>query len=115
MDPNYLYGVWPAIGLLSFGAGMFPPAALAYLGDVINRTFSGTSFGIYSLIFGSGLIVGPIMGGVLTVTYGPVAFAIIALSLIAISAIAVLFLREPARNRASEAPAGASVDPPPPR
>jgi MFS family permease len=98
MDPNYLYGVWPGIALLSFGAGTFPPAALAYLGDVINRVVSGTSFGIYSLIFGTGLIVGPIMGGVLTVTYGPVAFAIIALSLIAISAVAVLFLREPARN-----------------
>ncbi len=114
MDPNQLYGEWPAIALLSFGAGTFPPAALAYLGDVINRTVSGTSFGIYSLIFGTGLIVGPIMGGTLTATYGFWAFAIIALSLIALSAIAVLFLREPARN-GKEAPApeaGAAGDPP---
>lgn len=106
MDPRYLYGVWPLIALLSFGAGTFPPSALAYLGDVINRVVSGTSFGIYSLIFGTGLIVGPIMGGALTVTYGPVAFAIIALSLIVISAVAVLFLREPARN-GREAPGSA--------
>ncbi len=113
MDPNYLYAVWPAIAVLSLGAGTFPPSALAYLGDVINRTISGTSFGIYSLIFGSGLIVGPIMGGVLTATYGPVAFAIIALSLIAISAVAVLFLREPARNgKEAPAPAASAVDPP---
>lgn len=113
MDPTYLYGVWPAIALLAFGAGTFPPAALAYLGDVINRVVSGTSFGIYSLIFGTGLIVGPIMGGALTLTYGPVAFAIIALSLIAISAVAVLFLREPARNgHEPPAPAPSAADGP---
>ena len=111
MNPNYLYGIWPAIALLSFGAGTFPPSALAYLGDVINRTVSGTSFGIYSLIFGSGLIVGPIMGGALTAAYGPVAFAIIALSLIAISAVAVFFLREPARNGVVEPAPTAAGDP----
>jgi MFS family permease len=115
MDPNYLYRMWPAITLLSFGAGTFPPAALAYLGDVIHRDVSGTSFGIYSLIFGSGLIVGPIMGGALTVTYGPVAFAIIALSLIAISAVAVLFLREPARHITAGAATTVSADPPQPK
>ncbi len=114
MDPNYLYRVWPGIAVLSFGAGTFPPAALAYLGDVINRSVSGTSFGIYSLIFGSGLIVGPIMGGALTVAYGPIAFAIIALSLIAISATAVLFLREPARNGVAAPAPTAAADPPGP-
>jgi MFS family permease len=115
MDPRYLYGMWPMIAALSFGAGTFPPAALAYLGDVINRTVSGTSFGIYSLIFGSGLIVGPVMGGALTLTYGPVAFAIIALTLIAISSIAVLFLREPARNQAAAVTAPVPSDPPQPK
>ena len=115
MDPTYLYRMWPLIAALSFGAGTFPPAALAYLGDVIHRDMSGTSFGIYSLIFGSGLIVGPIMGGALTVTYGPVAFAIIALSLIAISAVAVLFLREPARNHAAAKATAVPADPPQPK
>ncbi len=111
MDPNYLYRMSAVIAALSFGAGTFPPAALAYLGDVINRVISGTSFGIYSLIFGTGLIVGPIIGGALTLTYGPVAFAIIALSLIAISAVAVLFLREPARDALEAASASAAPDP----
>lgn len=97
LDVPFLYNRWPAIVALSVGAGMFPPAALAYLGDVIDRTVSGTSFGVYSIIFGSGLIVGPILGGVLTEALGPVAFAVIALSLIVISGLAVLFLREPAR------------------
>ena len=112
MDPTYLYRIWPLIAFLSFGAGTFPPAALAYLGDVINRVVSGTSFGIYSLIFGSGLIVGPIMGGALTVAYGSVAFAILALSLIAVSAVAVLFLREPARNGVAPKPLAGVADPP---
>ena len=112
MDPNFLYGVRPAIALLSIGAGTFPPAALPNLGDDINRVVTGTSFGIYSLIFGTGLIVGPIIGGVLTVSYGPVAFAIIALSLILISAVAVLFLREPARNGTRAPGPVASPDPP---
>ena len=113
MDPNYLYRMSPGIALLSFGAGTFPPAALAYLGDVIDRTVSGTSFGIYSLIFGSGLIVGPIIGGTLTVAYGPLAFAMIALSLIAISAFSVLFfLREPARNGVAAPAESTAADPP---
>ncbi len=112
MDPNYLYRMALPIAGLSFGAGTFPPAALAYLGDVIDRTVSGTSFGIYSLIFGSGLIVGPILGGVLTQDYGPVAFAIIALTLIGISAVAVVFfLREPARNGVARAAAVNASDP----
>ncbi len=111
MDPNYLYRMSPVIAVLSFGAGTFPPAALAYLGDVINRIISGTSFGIYSLIFGTGLIVGPIIGGALTATYGSVAFAIIALSLIAISAVAVLFLREPAREAGQGPTSSTAADP----
>jgi MFS family permease len=110
MDPNFLYSAWPLLALFSFGAGTFPPAALAYLGDVINRTVSGTSFGVYSLIFGSGLIVGPVMGGALTETFGPLAFAIIALSLIAISSIAVLVLREPARSRSNASPLDLPAD-----
>lgn len=100
MDLPRLYSWWPLVAALSAGAGTFPPAALAYLGDVIEQTISGTSFGIYSVIFGSGLIVGPVVGGALTEAFGPLAFAIIALSLIAISTVAVLFLRESAQNGA---------------
>lgn len=111
MDPYFLYGISPLIAAMSFGAGTFPPAALAYLGDVIDREVSGTSFGIYSVIFGSGLIVGPVIGGALTATYGSLAFAIIALSLIAISALSVIFfLREPARN-GSVAASATTADP----
>src|SRR5947199_147435 len=53
---------WPLIAVLAAGAGTFPPAALAYLGDIVERAVSGTTFGIYSIIFGTGLIIGPILG-----------------------------------------------------
>ena len=110
LDVPFLYGHWPVIAALSIGAGMFPPAALAYLGDVIDHAVSGTSFGVYSIIFGSGLIVGPILGGVLTEKLGAIAFAVIALSLILISGLAVLFLREPARESSPRPAMSAAPD-----
>ena len=110
-----LYPLWPLVAVLSFGAGTFPPAALAYLGDIVRRDVSGTSFGIYSIIFGSGLIVGPILGGTLTEMLGAWAFIVIALTLIAISGVAVLFLRESARVAPEGAAPAAAPDPPEPR
>ena len=108
-----LYPLWPLVAILSFGAGTFPPAALAYLGDIVKRDVSGTSFGIYSIIFGSGLIVGPVLGGTLTEMLGPLAFIVIALTLIAISGVAVLFLRESARIAPDAVtPVPVSADPP---
>jgi MFS family permease len=98
------------IALLAAGAGTFPPAALAYLGDIVERSVSGTTFGIYSIIFGSGLIIGPILGGALTDAVGSIAFAVLALSFIGISATGVLFIREPAARRAA-ATSEASVPP----
>jgi len=53
---------------------------------------------IYSIIFGSGLIVGPVLGGALTQALGPIAFAVIALGLIGISGTGVLFIREPLKT-----------------
>jgi MFS family permease len=89
---------------------MFPPAALAYLGDIVERSVSGTSFGVYSIIFGSGLIIGPILGGALTERLGSLAFAVLALGFIGVSAVGVAFIREPAKS-APAAPAEASGPP----
>ncbi|TLZ74414.1 MAG: MFS transporter [Methanobacteriota archaeon] len=94
-DTAQLVSRWPLIAILAAGAGTFPPAALAYLGDVVGHSVTGTAFGIYSVIFGSGLIVGPVLGGALTQALGPLAFAVIALGLIGISGVGVLFIREP--------------------
>src|SRR5207237_5670480 len=101
---------WPLIAVLAAGAGTFPPAALAYLGDIVERAVSGTTFGIYSIIFGTGLIIGPILGGALTDAMGSLAFAVIALTFIGISATGVLFIREPAAGRAA-APSDALAPP----
>src|SRR5437016_3166880 len=101
---------WPLIAVLAAGAGTFPPAALAYLGDIVERAVSGTTFGIYSIIFGTGLIIGPILGGALTDAMGSLAFAVIALTFIGISATGVLFIREPVAGRAA-APSDASAPP----
>src|SRR2546430_17611035 len=89
------------ISLLAAGAGTSPPAALAYLGDIVERAVSGTTFGIYSIIFGTGLIIGPILGGALTDAMGSLEFAVIALTFIGISAPGVLSIREPAAGRAA--------------
>ncbi len=86
---------WPWIALTALGAGAFPPAALAYLGDIARKDVSGTTFGLYSIVFGSGLIVGPILGGTLTVLLGAAAFLVIALGLIGVSTAGLLLLREP--------------------
>src|SRR5437879_5157763 len=97
-DLQQLVSRWPLIVVLAAGAGTFPPAALAYLGDIVEHAVTGTTFGIYSIIFGSGLIVGPVLGGALTQALGPIAFAVIALGLIGISGAGVLFIREPLKT-----------------
>ena len=97
-DLAQLVSRWPLIVVLAAGAGTFPPAALAYLGDIVEHAVTGTTFGIYSIIFGSGLIVGPVLGGALTQALGPIAFAVIALGLIGISGAGVLFIREPLKT-----------------
>src|SRR5205807_545844 len=107
-DLGRLAALWPLTAVLAAGAGMFPPAALAYLGDIVERSVSGTSFGVYSIIFGSGLIIGPILGGALTEAVGSLAFAVLAISFIGISGAGVAFIREPAKEprRASPDPVG---------
>jgi len=107
-DLSALYGRWPIVAALSAGAGAFPPAALAYLADIVKRDVSGTTFGIYSIIFGSGLIVGPILGGTLTEVFGSQGFIVTAMSLIVVSATGVGLLREPAREAAASMLATAS-------
>ena len=109
-DLDRLVAQWPLIAILAAGAGTFPPAALAYLGDIVEREVSGTSFGIYSIIFGSGLIVGPILGGALTESLGSLAFAVLALGFIGVAGVGVAFIRESAGG-SSRVAAGAEAPP----
>ena len=107
-DLGQLVSRWPLIVLFAAGAGTFPPAALAYLGDIVERAFSGTTFGIYSIIFGSGLIIGPVLGGALTDALGSLAFAVIALVLIGIAGLGVAFIREPTKRATAVVPGPAA-------
>ncbi|MFV2015103.1 MAG: MFS transporter, partial [Candidatus Heimdallarchaeota archaeon] len=59
-----LYQILPVTIVLAWGFGMFPPAILAYLTDISKKDTRGTMFGVYSVIFGSGMIIGPILGGI---------------------------------------------------
>ncbi|MFW9928640.1 MAG: MFS transporter [Candidatus Thorarchaeota archaeon] len=65
LDPfSEMAKIWPIIFILSWGVGMFPPAILAYLTDISKKDTRGTMFGVYSVIFGSGMIIGPFIGSV---------------------------------------------------
>lgn len=55
-----VWSIWPALPILGFIAGSFPPAAMAYLTDVSSEEARGSTMGVYSIFFGSGMIIGPI-------------------------------------------------------
>lgn len=55
-----VWSIWPALPILGFIAGSFAPAAMAYLTDVSSEDARGSTMGIYSIFFGSGMIIGPI-------------------------------------------------------
>ncbi|MGD9397391.1 MAG: MFS transporter, partial [Candidatus Thorarchaeota archaeon] len=57
-----IWNVWPILPTLGFIAGAFPPAAMAYLTDISSEEARGSTMGVYSIFFGSGMIIGPIAG-----------------------------------------------------
>lgn len=95
-----LYSIWPVVAILGFGIGAFPPAVLAYLTDISKKDSRGTTFGVYSVIFGTGMIIGPIIGSVFAtlgqvLNIGQVWGIIMAvILLVLISCLGTLFLTE---------------------
>ncbi len=65
-----LWAIWPVLPLLGFLAGAFPPAAMAYLTDVSDEESRGSTMGVYSIFFGTGMIIGPATGAFAYTTYG---------------------------------------------
>ena len=63
-NSNLLFYFSPLLILIGIGCGAFPPAALALLSDVSHKDSLGTSFGSYSIVYGVGLLIGPILAGV---------------------------------------------------
>ncbi|MFX1514559.1 MAG: MFS transporter [Promethearchaeota archaeon] len=101
-----LFSIWPITAILGFGVGMFPPAILAYLTDISKKDTRGTMFGVYSVIFGTGMIIGPIMGSIFVEiavsgwgesaeVWGLVAAVIL---LVTLSCLGTLFLTERAKE-----------------
>lgn len=100
-----LYSIWPIVMILSWGLGMFPPAILAYLTDISKKDTRGSLFGVYSVIFGSGMIIGPIISSIfategtnfLGAQYGELIGIIACIFLFVIlSSLGTLFLKEKA-------------------
>jgi MFS family permease len=98
-----IWGIWPALPVLGFIAGAFPPAAMAYLTDVSSEEARGSTMGVYSIFFGSGMIIGPIaaefaysVGGLF-----PGLGALVAI-LIVIACIGTYFLPEAAPSKTEE-------------
>jgi MFS family permease len=101
-----LFSIWPIVAILGWGVGMFPPAILAYLTDISKKDTRGTTFGVYSVIFGSGMIIGPFVGAVFTelgnLTGQQVWGIVLAVLLLTtLSVIGTLFLKEKAIQEVS--------------
>ena len=99
-----LYQIWPLTIILSWGLGMFPPAILAYLTDISKKDTRGSMFGVYSVIFGGGMIIGPLISSAFAIvgkdifpSYGELIGIIACIFLMVIlSSLGTLFLREKA-------------------
>ena len=59
-DTLWANGLWPLLPILGFIAGAFPPAAMAYITDISSEESRGSTMGVYSIFFGSGMIIGPL-------------------------------------------------------
>ncbi|MHA1449195.1 MAG: MFS transporter [Candidatus Hodarchaeales archaeon] len=97
-----LYGIWPVVGIIGFGVGAFPPAILAYLTDISKKDTRGTLFGVYSVIFGSGMIFGPLIGNFFFGLFQLTGIVISVVLLVLLSCIGTLFLSEKARETTAD-------------
>jgi len=58
---NMLFYLSPALLIFGIGCGAFPPAALALLSELSPKENYGTSMGAYSVVYGTGMIIGPLL------------------------------------------------------
>jgi MFS family permease len=94
-DITALWAIWPILPVLGFVAGAFPPAAMAYLTDVSERDARGTTMGVYSIFFGTGMIIGPASGAFAYNTYGLVGLAVLVAFFIAVAVVGTYLMSEP--------------------
>jgi DHA1 family multidrug resistance protein-like MFS transporter len=103
-----LWAIWPALPLLGFMAGAFPPAAMAYLTDVSDKEARGATMGVYSIFFGSGMIIGPLAGAFAYSNYGLYGMAILVGIFITIAIAGTYFM--PERHHKEEGPTPESAN-----
>jgi DHA1 family multidrug resistance protein-like MFS transporter len=94
-----LWPILPLVGLVSFGAGAFPPAILAYLSDISKHETRGTTFGVYSMILGTGMIVGPLSGSLVIPAFGAIGFVVLVCVYVVLGASFSLRLPEPLEEK----------------
>jgi DHA1 family multidrug resistance protein-like MFS transporter len=99
-DTLWASGLWPLLPALGFIAGSFPPAAMAYLTDISSAEARGSTMGVYSIFFGSGMIIGPLaaefaysLGGLFP------GLALLVVILITVACIGTYFLKEAAPQK----------------
>ena len=94
-DTLWTNGLWILLPILGFVAGAFPPAAMAYLTDISSAEARGSTMGVYSIFFGSGMIIGPLAGQFAYELGGLFpGLAVLVIVLIAIACIGTYFLEE---------------------
>ena len=91
-----VWSIWPLLPVLGVIDGAFPPAAMAYLTDISSEEARGSTMGVYSIFFGTGMIIGPLAGQVAYVWGDLLGLAILVAVLIAIACIGTYFLEEAA-------------------
>ncbi len=102
-DTLWVNGLWIMLPILGFVAGAFPPAAMAYLTDISSAEARGSTMGVYSIFFGSGMIIGP-LSGQLAYSIGGLfpGLAVLVIALIAIACIGTYFLEEAVPSQKKE-------------
>jgi len=91
-----LWAIWPVLPILGFTAGSFPPAALAYITDISDKDARGSTMGVYSIFFGSGMVIGPAVGYFMYEGYGILGLSVLVAILITIACIGTYFMPEAA-------------------
>jgi MFS family permease len=91
-----VWAIWPLLPVLGLIAGAFPPAAMAYLTDISSEEARGSTMGVYSIFFGSGMIIGPLAGQLAYAWGNIMGLAILVAALIAVACIGTYFLEEAA-------------------
>ncbi len=92
-------------GLQGAASGLVWPVAMAYVGDIVEEEDRGKAMAIYSLMFASGMAVGPVLGGIISTAYSFSAAFFFTSALALLSGILILWrVRESYDTTKVEAP-----------